>query len=434
MTAEGATPVMQQYREIKARHRDAILFFRMGDFYEMFYDDAQTASRTLGLTLTSRNNGGAADVPLAGVPVRAAAEYVRRLVERGFRVAICEQVEDPKVAKGVVRRAVVETVTPGVAFADDLLDGARENFLVAVCQSDQRVGFAAADVSTGVCKLVIAPNSDAPATIARLAPREILIAAGSRASLPEGLLPADVLVCERDPWEFDPALAREMIASQFAVAFLDGLGLGDDDAAAIGAAGALLRYLTEAQPVGLAQLRRPSIERPGTTMPLDDMTRRNLELVESPRGGRDATVLGALDRTVTPMGARRLRAWLLAPLLDRAAIEQRLDAVAAFATDALARTAIRAALDGVRDVERLAAKTAAQRATARELRALGDSLTQVPVAHAAFSSVAGSGLLAEVVADWDDAGDIAGDICRTFVARPPLAIGDGETIAAGVDA
>ena len=176
MSRDATTPLMQQYREIKARHHDAILLFRMGDFYEMFYDDAETASRVLGLTLTSRNNGGAAAVPLAGVPVRAVSEYLRRLVERGFRVAVCDQVEDPKLAKGIVRREVIETVTPGAAFADDLLDGARDNFLVALSRAADSVGIAAVDLSTGAFRLVVAPQADAAAAIARLAPREVLLA------------------------------------------------------------------------------------------------------------------------------------------------------------------------------------------------------------------------------------------------------------------
>src|SRR6266545_4117991 len=182
------TPLMQQYREIKSRHQNAILFFRMGEFYEMFYDDAETASRTLGLTLTSRNNGAASEVPLAGVPVKAAADYVRRLVQQGFRVAICEQIEDPRVAKGVVRREVIETVTPGVAFADDLLDGARNNFVCAVCAGtgdgrlatgDQKFGVAAADVSTGEFRLTIVRSDEVEALFARITAREIIIAAGS---------------------------------------------------------------------------------------------------------------------------------------------------------------------------------------------------------------------------------------------------------------
>ena len=156
-TREASTPLMQQYREIKARHQDAILFFRMGDFYEMFYEDAEVAARVLGLTLTSRNNGGASDVPLAGVPVKALNEYLRRLVRQGFRVAICEQVEDPRLAKGIVRREVIETITPGAAFSDDLLDGARNNFLCAMTASETHAGLAAADLSTGELRLVVAP-------------------------------------------------------------------------------------------------------------------------------------------------------------------------------------------------------------------------------------------------------------------------------------
>jgi DNA mismatch repair protein MutS len=196
---------MQQYRDIKSRHQDAILFFRMGEFYEMFYDDAETASRTLGLTLTSRNNGGAADVPLAGVPVKAAGDYVRRLVQQGYRVAICEQVEDPRVAKGIVKREVIETVTPGVALADDLLDGARNNFVCALAgaQSSDRaggreqVGVAAADVSTGELRLAVVPLSELEPLLSRFAPREILVPRGDgRSPIGSARLP-DALVTER---------------------------------------------------------------------------------------------------------------------------------------------------------------------------------------------------------------------------------------------
>ena len=171
----ASTPLMQQYREIKARHQDAILFFRMGDFYEMFYEDAEVASRVLGLTLTARNNGGAAEVPLAGIPVKSCSEYLRRLVSRGYRVAVCEQVEDPKLAKGLVRREVVETITPGAAFADDLLDTGRNNYLCALNVSGDMVGVAAVDVSTGELRLATCVLRDAGALLARLSPRELLV-------------------------------------------------------------------------------------------------------------------------------------------------------------------------------------------------------------------------------------------------------------------
>jgi DNA mismatch repair protein MutS len=433
---------MQQYREIKGRHQNAILFFRMGEFYEMFYEDAETASRVLGLTLTSRNNGGASDVPLAGVPVKAANEYVRRLVQRGFRVAICEQVEDPKTAKGVVRREVIETVTPGVAFADDLLDGARNNFICAVAGSGKReagsgtdaVGLAAADVSTGEVRLFMTTVDELDPLLARLTPRELLVPVASRIALPASR--NEALVTEREAWEFDEPLAREDLARQYGVLSLEGLGIDASDGLAVSAAGALLRYLRELQPSGLPQLARPTIERPGGMMPLDEMTRRNLELVESLRGGGvEGTLLSVLDRTGTPMGARLLRQWILAPLTTCSAIDARLDAVATLSIDVVSRAAIRDAIDDVRDVERLAAKAASGRSTPRELRALGDSLAALPAVATALHGVAANGgRLGEILTRWDDAAELASQICTTLVERPPLAIGDEATIAVGVDA
>ncbi len=447
MKGGGETPLMAQYREIKARHPDAILFFRMGDFYEMFYDDAEVAARVLGLTLTSRNNGGAAEVPLAGIPVKAANEYLRRFVSQGFRVAICEQVEDPKLAKGIVRREVIETITPGAAFSDDLLDGARNNFLCAVVvrpapsgrTNEARVGIAAADLSTGEFRLITALAHDADAALARLAPREVLVPAtepGTLADAADALVrPLGALVTARAPWEFDAERAEDALAQQFAVASVEGFGVGSEDAPALGAAGALLRYLREVQPSGLPHLARPTVERPGGAMPLDEMTRRNLELVESLRGGEETagTLLGVLDRTQTPMGARLLRQWILAPLTNHAAITARLDAVESLVQDGSACAALRDALDGVRDVERLAGKAAAQRATPRELRALGDSLAKLPAVVAAVRRTAMRGLFAPLVAAWDDAASLSARIRATIVERPPLAFGDGESIAPGVD-
>jgi DNA mismatch repair protein MutS len=343
----------------------------MGDFYEMFYEDAETAARVLGLTLTSRNNGGAAEVPLAGVPVKAGADYLRRLVQQGYRVAICEQVEDPKAAKGIVRREVVETISPGVAFADDLLDSARNNFVVALhVPQPGTAALAVADVSTGEFRLLAMPTAELDAALARFAPREVLVARNGE-PLPRSSALDGVLITERDAWEFDAALARDDLARHFELRGLDGLGLGADDAHAIAAGGALLRYLKEMQPSGVPQLMRPAIERAGRAMPLDEMTRRNLELVESLRGtDTTGTLLAVLDRTMTPMGARLLRQWLLAPLVERAAIDERLDSVDAIAQRPGVRDALRGALDGVRDIERLGSKAAANRATPRDLAAL----------------------------------------------------------------
>ncbi|GAC1650670.1 MAG: DNA mismatch repair protein MutS [Gemmatimonadaceae bacterium] len=423
------TQMMQQWRELKQQHQNAILLYRCGDFYETFGDDAVTASRVLGITLTARNNGGAAEVPLAGVPAKAVNEYLRRLVRQGYRVAICEQVEDPKTAKGVVRREVVETVTPGAVFADDLLDGTRNNFLCALGERAGHWGIAAADVSTGEFRLFVAERTaDLDPLLARLAPREVLVPKGSSVALPEG-----VLVTLRETWEFDDVNAMELLAEQFGVHSLDGFGIGASEAPAVAAAGALLRYLRELQPGGLPQLARPVVERPGGVMPLDEMTRRNLELVESLRGGSEGTLLNVLDRTQTPMGARLLRQWVLAPLADRRTIDARLDAVAALVGDPMTRGSLREALGGVRDIERLAGKTAARRTTPRELGALGDSLRRLPAVEEAARRLGGSGAIEAVLVAWDRCADVAADINALLVERPPSVIGEESTVRTGVD-
>jgi len=432
---------MQQYREIKSRHQDAILFFRMGDFYEMFYEDAEVASRTLGLTLTSRNNGGASEVPLAGVPVKAAGEYLRRLIQQGFRVSICEQTEDPKLAKGIVRREVVETITPGAAFSDDLLDGTRNNFLCALTQVGDSVGVAATDLSTGELKLTMTHLRDLESVLSRFTPREVILPRGQTlAHLVKGPLGEEgPMVTERDAWEFDPELGRDHLTKHFAVNSLESFGIESTDAAPVGAAGALLRYLNELQPSGMPHLARPRLERPGGSMPLDEMTRRNLELVESMRGGETSgTLLGVLDRTLTPMGARLLRQWLLAPLIDRASIEARLAAVDGLG-DALIRSALREALDGVRDVERLAGKAAAGRASPRELRALGDSIARLPAVEAGLTrarnaaGTEGDIAFARHAGLWDSCANIGDEITRTLVDRPPITIGDEPSVREGID-
>jgi DNA mismatch repair protein MutS len=419
---DPGTPLMQQYREIKARHRDAILFFRMGDFYEMFEDDAEVAARTLGLTLTARNNGGAADTPLAGVPVKAAAQYVKRLVERGFRVAICEQIEDPRTARGVVKRAVVEVVTPGAVMADDLLDERRNTFLVAVHADGDTAGLAAVDLSTGEFVLERLALDELDAAIARYRPAEVLVAEGAAFTAPVAL------VTRRDTWEFDPVLAGEELARRFRLASLEGVGLDASDAVAVGAAGALLRYLGDLQPGGLPHLQRPRARRAAGLLYVDAMTRRNLEVVDPLRPeGERATLLGVLDRTVTPMGARLLRQWLLHPLADLDAIRCRYDAVQLLVDDPARRTTLAAALDGVRDIERLGARAAARRATPRDLGALRTSLLRLPAVRGAVRDLYGL----------DDGFDVLDDVVaaldRALVERPPATLGDGPTIRPGAD-
>lgn len=427
--APAATPLMQQYREIKARHRDAILFFRMGDFYEMFFEDAELAARELGLTLTTRNNGGAADVPLAGVPVRAAGEYLKRLVERGYRVAICEQIEDPKQAKGVVRRAVVETVTPGAALEEGLLDAARNNFLLAVLPGDQ-IGLAAVDLSTGEFFLEVTTREHFRAALLRFDPKEIVVPSGSKLELPE-----EVLLTEREPWEFDWSWASEELARRFGVSGLEGLGIQAEDRPAIGAAGALLRYAAELRPSGLPQLSRPVVLRGGALMPLDEMTRRNLELVEPMRPG-GITLLKVLDQTVTPMGSRLLRQWLVAPLCVPDRIRERHDAVEVLAGDARARERLREALKGVRDLERLASRAANRRASPRDLGALRDSLDRLPDVVEALQAIKRretSSELERIAGQVDSLGDVAAELRKALVLHPPAQLGEGDTIRPGAD-
>jgi len=430
---DADTPLMQQYREIKARHPDAILFFRMGDFYEMFEDDAQLAARVLGLTLTSRNNGGAAEVPLAGVPVKAAADYLRRLIAQGHRVAICEQVEDPKLAKGLVRREVVETVTPGSVLADDWLERRRNNFLLAVDPRGAPAGVAALDLTTGELLLETAAVEELPVVLARYESPEVVLPAGTVLAL------AGATRTEREAWEFDVELAREDLTRAFRVASLDGLGVEAQDRAALGAAGALLRYARELKPGGLPHVAHPRIVRRGDLLPLDEMTRRNLELVEPLRvepGKKGTTLLDVLDRTVTPMGARLLRRWLLAPLVEPATINARLDAVAVLAGDARGRERLREALDGVRDLERLAGRAALGRATPRELGALRDSLLRLPDVRSALDGLEARGraaLLEQAADRFDLLQDLGEELGRALVERPPAQATDGDAIRVGYD-
>ncbi|HEU4800886.1 MAG TPA: DNA mismatch repair protein MutS [Gemmatimonadales bacterium] len=425
----GSTPLMQQYREIKARHPGAILFFRMGDFYEMFFDDAELGARILDITLTSRGDG----VPLAGVPVKAAAEYLRQLVAAGQRVAICEQVEDPRLAKGIVKREVVETVTPGALLQDGWVPGSTNNWLVALARTDASVGIAAADLGTGEFLLETVPADGASEAIARLAPREVVLPDDDDTALDDS-----VMRTTRDRWEFDPAQARDEIARRFKLATLDGLGLDAGDNAAIGAAGALLRYLSDLQPAGLPHLSRPTVRRSDALLWVDEMTRRNLELVEPLRAGaKGTTLLETIDATLTAPGARLLRQWVLSPLRDPVAINHRLDAVETLVNDSRGRARLREALDGVRDLERLGGRAAAGRAAPRELGALRDSFRRLPDVLDAVRSLGGleqSDVLSGVEREFDLLHDLRQLLDAALEERQPVMLSDGNVIRPGFDA
>ncbi len=469
MPKSDDTPLMQQWHDAKSRHPDALVFIRVGDFYELFREDAEEGARLLGLTLTSRNNGGAANVPLAGVPVKARDEYVQRLVRLGRRVAICEQVEDPAEAKGIVRREVVETITPGAILSDSLLSARRNNWLVALCfEGEEPVALAAADISTGESVLAPVSRGLLASELARLEPAEVLVprSAADRAAV-DGAAAAEwsaalegTPLTVRPDWLFDPELAGDELRRRYGVQTLDGFGFQPGEKALVGALGALAAYLAEVQPPAAGNLRPPRIERPGDAMALDEMTRRNLELVEPLRpdmashaGGRAGTLLEVVDETLTAMGARLLRRLLLRPLVVVDTIWRRQDAVATLVADAGLRRRLRSELKQVRDLERLAARMGVARAGPRELAGLRDSLERLPALVAALADegevgaaaasapsggaasavAAGASLLVVLRDAIDPLEDVRELLSRSLEDEPPSSLGEGGVIRAGHD-
>ncbi|MEX2531999.1 MAG: DNA mismatch repair protein MutS [Gemmatimonadota bacterium] len=443
---------MKQWREAKSRHPDAMVFFRVGDFFELFNEDAREGARLLGLTLTSRNNGAAAEVPMAGVPAKALDDYLGRLVKLGRRAAICDQVEDAADAKGIVRREVVETVTPGTVMQDTLLHAKRNNFLVVIgLPAGRRVGLATVDLSTG--ELVLQPVAlDAlSAELGRIEPSEILlprtveeIAAGGEA--PHGgsasaadlraVLGADGSVARtlrtvRDDWLFDPETGRDELLRRYRVHSLDGLGFQSDDQLLVSAAGALVQYIREIRPSGSEHLQAPRIRRPGGEMVLDEMTRRNLELVEALRPGEEGgTLVAVLDRTVTSMGGRLLRQWLLRPLVSLEEIRERQGTVAELVEDRALRGRLREKLSGIHDVERLSAKVGGGRLAPRELVALGRSLALLPGLRAEGATVE-SPLLLALTSELDPMEDVAELLQEAIASDAPQSLQEGGVIRTG---
>ena len=425
------TPLMRQWRQVKARHPEDLVFFRVGDFYELFCEDAEEGSRLLGLTLTSRNNGAAQRVPLAGVPAKALEEYVNRLVGMGRKAVICDQVEDPAEAKGIVRREVTETVTPGTVVSDALLEASRNNFIVALVAGDAGTGLAAIDVSTGHLVVQQAAPSELDDELARLEPSELLVPESLDPELDE-LGPA--IRTARADWIFDPATAREELTRRYGVHSLDGFGFEPHDELLVRAAGALVAYVEEIRPGALDNLLPPRIQRPDRVMALDTMTRRNLELVEplmpdlSP-----ASLLSVLDRTTTPMGARLLRSWVLRPLLDEGELRKRQGGVAELFEAPEEQAGLRSALSSIRDLDRLATKIGSGRATPREVLALGQSVGQLP-AVASAGAVFRSDILVGLVGDLDTLDEVGTTIANAISGDAPHSLGEGGVIRRGFDA
>jgi len=437
------TPAMRQYFEAKRQYRHAIVFFRMGDFYEMFYEDALVAARALDLTLTSRSKDATGTaVPMCGFPYHAADGHIARLVKKGYRVAICEQVEDPKKAKGVVKREVVRVVSPGTLSDAGYLDAREPSFLMAISpisganQKAVEYGVALLDLSTGEFDVAEYSGPEGLQAlqdeIAVLRPREIVVASGYdvKAEIPE-IARLELPITEVDGWHFDLESARQTLLEQLRVSSLDGYGL-ERRPAAVAAAGALVRHLRDTQKAELAHVRSVRLKHAGDTLLIDPTTLKHLEVVEAMDGGRQGSLLHEIDRTVTSMGGRLLRAWLLRPLVVLERIRDRLDAVEEFAFRSTDRGKFREVLKTVQDLERLVARAALGNAGPRDLAGLKQSIAAVPRVRLILEAFEAP-LTRSLVSSLDDLTDVRDDIDRTLIDEPGALVRDGGYIRDGVD-
>ena len=436
-TSQTVTPAMRQYLDAKRAHRDAIVFFRMGDFYEMFYEDALVAARALDLTLTSRSkDAGGAGIPMCGVPFHAVDGYLARLVRKGFRVAICEQVEDPKKAKGLVRREVVRVVSPGTLTDAGYLEAREPAFLMSIVETGDRangsvVGVALIDVSTGEFTTAEYRGADARQAladeIATLRPREIVISAEAEEGAGQGSIP----ITRVDAWAFEPEAARRTLLDQFRTHGLDGFGV-EGHPAAIQAAGGLIAHLRDTQKADLAHVRSIGYKASGDSLIVDPITLKHLEVLVGSEGSLQGSLLHELDRTVTSMGGRMLRSWLLRPLRALERIRDRLDAVEELAFRVTDRGKFREALKPVQDLERLVARAALGTAGPRDLVSLRQSLAVVPRVRVVLQDLQAP-LLRSLLAELDDLTDVRDLIERTLTDEPPVYARDGGFTRDGID-
>ncbi|MGI9102355.1 MAG: DNA mismatch repair protein MutS [Terriglobales bacterium] len=446
--AAPGTPLMRQYSAIKKEHPNALLFFRLGDFYELFFEDAVVAARELQITLTSRNKEKGIAVPMCGVPYHAAEGYIAKLIRKGFKVAVCDQVEDPRLAKKLVRREVTRVVTPGTA-ADALLSSDENNFLAAVARLEaakpgaQLAGLAVLDLSTGDFRATEFTGESADRRILeeleQLRPREVLFGSSLPLFDVAGRVGAKRIAngwaeTPLDDWVFSPDYAIPLVENHFGVLSLEGFGLSGRSAAAA-AAGAILHYVRSTQRGTLEHVDRIGYYERQNCLVLDAVTVRNLELIEPLfTGSGDAvTLFRAIDHTLTPMGKRLLRAWMLRPAIEPAEINARLDAVEQQVRETMPREELRRALDGVLDLERLLSRITLETANPRDLLALAASLARLPGVRDALSQF-NSARTQSLLGLMDDLADLRARIEDTLVPEPPLSLADGGVIRASVDA
>ncbi len=432
------TPMMRQYLEIKSGHPDAILFFRMGDFYEMFLDDALLASRILDIALTSRTKGGGDDIPFCGVPFHSASPYMAKLIEAGHKVAICEQVEDPKQTKGIVRREVVKVVTPGLLIETESLTPDENNYLLALAPgAAERWGIAWLDLSTGEFRVTeLAGAAAAAGEAACINPREVLLPDGLEvATLPSDLaaLLGGRIISRAPGWVFERDYATGLLCGQFGAASAEALGL-EAMPHGLMAAGAALYYLRENRKSAIPHIRDIRVYERTEHLALDPATRRNLEITATMAEGRkNGSLLGCLDRTSTAMGTRRLKQWLSYPLVGLEPIRQRLDAVGELLEAASLREEVVARLKEIADLERLNGRIGMASASGRDLRALHDSLRHLPGLLDLLQPLE-TPLLRQLATTIDPLDDIRALVERGIVESPPFSLREGGIIAPGFHA
>ncbi len=435
MSDDATTPMMAQYLEIKAQNPGALLFYRMGDFYEMFFDDAKAAASALDIALTKRGFHQGADIPMCGVPVHAAEGYLLTLIRKGFRVAIAEQMEDPAEAKkrgskAVVKRAVVRLVTPGTLTEDSLLEARRHNYLAAYAQVRDEGALAWADISTGELRVMACPLARLGPELARLAPREVLAAEGFGRDLAFIVSDLGAALTPLARSSFDSTGAERRLCALFQVGSLD--AYGSFDRAEIAAMGGLIDYLDLTQKKGpLPLFRNPVREEPGGLVQIDAATRRNLEISQALSGGREGSLLAAVDRTVTAAGARLLDRRLAAPSRDLAVIHARQAAVHAMVDAAGLRGDLRAGLRRVPDMDRALSRLALDRGGPRDLAAIRAGLEQADGIARLLARA--DGLLGEAARDLGGHQDLIGLLDRALMAEPPLLVRDGGFVATGFD-
>ena len=426
------TPAMQRYLEVKAQHPQAILLFRMGDFYELFYEDAVTASKAVGLTLTSRDKSSTNPIPMAGFPYHQLDSYLQKLVRAGFRAAICEQMEDPKLAKGLVRRDVTRVVTPGTLTEDSLLDPRESNFLACVFPTKEACGLAWLEVSTGRFFTTDLAHEAVLDEIARIHPAECLVPEQAKNSgiVQELTRTSGLFLSERPAWSFSADQCLRLLLEQFQTKTLSGFDI-DEQTPGVVAAGALLDYVRETQKSSLGHITRLEPYRRGTSLLIDEATRRSLELTQTLRNGtRDNSLLSVIDETVTPMGARLLAEWLSNPLTEPSKIERRLDAVQELHDDNMFCRDLRDQLREGYDLQRLTARVATGRCSPRDLSCLARTLALLPKLKAKLSGRKAA-LLADLEGRLDLCPEIRSDIEAALVDEPPLLTTDGGMIRDG---